>query len=114
MKPKYQNLSSTILLLLLLIATVAHSQQMTLQQAIKQGIDNNRQLKISSYKVALAEIKYKEAVDLTLPAIKASAGYTRQSDLTPPAFLFPGAKEPITLFPIYVNNYSARVSLYET
>src|SRR5207245_2195042 len=89
-------------------------QPLTLTQAIRQGLDNNRELKISSYKVALAEMKYKEAVDVALPSLKAIAGYTRQSDLTPPTFLFPGAKEPVVLFPIYVNNYSARVALYET
>jgi outer membrane protein len=90
------------------------AQVMTLDQAIQQGIANNRQLKISNYKVALAEIKYKEAVDLTLPSLKASAGYTRLSDVEEPKIQIPGAPEPVALFPVYVNNYSGRVSLSET
>ncbi|MCX6274694.1 MAG: TolC family protein [Bacteroidetes bacterium] len=90
------------------------AQVLTLDQAIKQGVDNNRQLKISSYKIALAETKYQEAVDLTLPSLKASAGYTKLSDVDQPKIQFPGAPEPVALFPVYVNNYSAKVSLSET
>src|SRR5438309_1345643 len=82
--------------------SITYGQPMSLEQAVKQGLDNNRELKISSYKVSLAETRYKEAVDLTLPSLKATAGYTRQSDLTPPAILLPGFPEPVTLFPIYV------------
>ena len=102
------------LLIALFFVTVTNGQPMTLQQAVKQGLDNNRQLKISSYKVSLAEIKYKQAVDVTLPSLSATAGYTRQSDLVPPSIQLPGFKEPVTLFPIYVNNYIGKVSLYET
>jgi len=90
------------------------AQVLSLDQAIKQGVENNRQLKISAYKVALAETKYKEAVDLTLPSLKASAGYTRLSDVDQPKIQFPGAPEPVALFPVYVNNYSGRISLSET
>jgi len=107
---------SRLLLLLFLTANAStgYGQPMTLEQAVKQGLDKNRVLKISSYKVSLAEMRYKEAVDVTLPSLKATAGYTRQSDLTPPAIQLPGFKEPVTLFPIYVNNYVGKVSLYET
>jgi len=95
-------------------ANKTSAQVLTLEQAIKNGLDNNRQLKISTDKVALAEIKYKEAVDLTLPSLKASAGYTRLSDVEEPKIQFPGFAEPVALFPVYVNNYSAKVSLSET
>src|SRR5690242_19281445 len=95
-------------------ANMINAQVLTLDQAIKNGLDNNRQLKISNDKVALAEIKYKEAVDLTLPSLKASAGYTRLSDVEEPKIQFPGFAEPVALFPVYVNNYSAKVSLSET
>src|SRR5437870_850954 len=106
--------ASLFFLSLFLSVGFTKAQPMTLEQAVKQGLDNNRQLKISSYKVSLAEMKYKEAVDVTLPSLKATAGYTRQSDLTPASIQFPGFKEPVTLFPIYVNNYIGRISLYET
>ncbi len=102
------------LCLLLLSAIELQAQVMTLEQAIKQGSENNRQLKISKYKIELAEVKYQEAVDLVLPSLKASAGYTRLSDVEEPKIQFPGFAEPVALFPVYVNNYSARVSLSET
>jgi len=113
---KFKTRFKKFLFLLPMVFMALHSgaQVMTLEQAIKQGIDNNRQLKISNYKVALAETKYKEAVDLTLPSLKASAGYTRLSDVDEPKIQFPGAPEPVALFPVYVNNYSGKVSLSET
>ncbi|MEO8086102.1 MAG: TolC family protein [Bacteroidota bacterium] len=104
----------TLLILMLFLIQSLKAQVLTLDQAIKQGVGNNRQLKISGYKVALAETKYKEAVDLTLPSLKASAGYTRLSDVEQPKIQFPGAPEPVSLFPVYVNNYSGKVSLSET
>ena len=97
-----------------IFAVSANAQVLTLDEAIKLGLDNSKQLKISSYKVEQAEIKYKQATDLTLPSLKASAGYTRLSDLEPPQIMFPGVDKPVALFPIYVNNYLAKVSLSET
>ena len=97
-----------------IISGISSAQVLTLDQAIRSGLDNNRQLKISGYKVALAGIKYKEAVDLALPSLKASGSYTRLSDVDQPKIQFPGAAEPVALFPVYVNNYAARVSLSET
>ncbi len=114
MKSKYYFRKIIVVLFVIFSVSKSKAQVMTLYQAIKQGVDNNRQLKISSYRVALAETKYKEAVDLTLPSLKASAGYTRLSDVDEPKIQFPGVPEPVSLFPVYVNNYSAKVSLSET
>jgi outer membrane protein len=107
-------IKKTPLILVLLFAITANAQVLTIDEAIKLGLDNNKQLKISAYKVEQAEIKYKQAVDLTLPSLKASAGYTRLSDIEPPQILFPGADKPVALFPVYVNNYMGKVSLNET
>lgn len=114
MKIKTRLFTASLLTLLLFIQEHSAAQVITLEQAIQQGIGNNRQLKLSGYKVALAEIKYKEAVDMTLPSLKASAGYTRLSDVEEPKIQIPGAPEPVSLFPVYVNNYSGRISLSET
>ncbi|CAN5685089.1 TolC family protein [soil metagenome] len=105
---------TTLPFLLVFFFQSIQAQVLTLEQAIKQGVDNNRQLKISGYKVAHAETKYKEAVDLTLPSLKASAGYTRLSDVEQSKIQFPGAPEPVSLFPVYINNYAGKVSLSET
>lgn len=103
-----------VLILAILFAVSANAQVLTIDEAIRLGLDNSKQLKISSYKVEQAKIKYQQAVDYTLPSLKASAGYTRLSDLEPPQILFPGAEKPVALFPIYTNNYLGKVSLTET
>jgi outer membrane protein TolC len=85
-----------------------------LKEALRIGIDSSKSLKISSSKVQLAEAKYKQALDATIPSVRFSANYTRLSDIEEPKFLFPGTSEPITLFPVYVNNYSTSITLSET
>jgi hypothetical protein len=109
MSSKIQAGSVLFFMLLFFFPRSASCQVVTLDEAIKKGVENNRQLKLSSYKVALAAVKYKEAADLTFPSLKASAGYTRLSDVDEPKIQFPGAPEPVALFPVYVNNYAAEV-----
>jgi outer membrane protein TolC len=87
---------------------------LSLAQALQMGIDSSKSLKISNSRMQLAEAKYNQAVDATIPSVRFNAGYTRLSDIEEPKFLFPGATEPIALFPVYVNNYSAALSVSET
>ncbi|MBL0104151.1 MAG: TolC family protein [Bacteroidetes bacterium] len=91
-----------------------HSGVLSLEQVIRMGSDSSKSLRISESKLKIAEAKYHQTVDGTLPAVKLSAGYTRLSDIDPPKFLFPGASEPVSLFPVYVNNYSASLTVSET
>lgn len=86
----------------------------SVNQLIKIGLDSSKSLRISQAKLALAKAKYDQALDATLPNVKLTANYTRLSDIEAPKFLFPGASEPVTFFPIYVNNYSVGVSASET
>ena len=104
-----------IIVFSLLAATAAAQphQQLTLEEAIKLGLENSKALKISGSKVDAAQAKYHLALDAALPAVIASASYQRLSDLDPPKILFPGASEPVAIFPIYVNNYSAKLSANE-
>jgi len=88
-------------------------QRLTLEEAIKLGLENSKSLKISGAKVEVAQAKYHQALDAALPAVIASASYQRLSNLDAPQILFPGATEPVTIFPIYVNNYSAKLSANE-
>jgi outer membrane protein TolC len=88
--------------------------RLTLQQALQIGVDSSKALHISTAKLQLAEAKYNQAVDATIPTVRLFAGYTRLSDIEEPKFLFLGATEPVSLFPVYVNNYQAGVSVSET
>ncbi len=87
---------------------------MTLKQALQTGLDSSRSLKISSAKMQLAEAKYNQAVDATIPSIKFAGNYSRLSFVDEPKFQFPGSTESVSLFPVYVNNYSAGITLTET
>jgi outer membrane protein TolC len=60
------------------------------------------------------DAKYVELKDMALPSVQLSASYYRLSDNVP-AFTFQMAPhtEPITLFPIILNNYATRASVSE-
>ncbi len=88
-------------------------QQISLEQAIKLGLDNSKSLKISQSKSDIADAKYSQAIDAVLPAVNLSANYQRLSDINEPLIHFPGL-EPFSLFPVYVNTYSTRLSVSET
>ena len=94
-------------------ATAQQHQQITLEQAIKLGLDNSKSLKISLAKADVADAKYKQAIDGVLPSVIFSAYYQRLSDIDEPLIKLPGF-EPFSLFPVYVNNYSTRLSVNET
>ena len=107
-------LVATILgILLPLLSESQTTPPLKLEEAIRLGLENNKSLKISSARVETANAKYEEAYDATLPAVKLSAGYTRLSDIEEPKIQFPGTTEPVSLFPVYVNNYMARLSVSE-
>jgi outer membrane protein TolC len=88
-------------------------QRLTLEEAIKLGLENSKSLKISGAKVEAAQAKYHQALDAALPSVTASASYQLLSDLEPPKILFPGAAEPVAIFPVYINNYSTKLSANE-
>ncbi len=105
-----------IVLLFSLLSFTAFAQQhkqLSLEDAIKLGLENSKTFKISQAKVDAANAKYHQALDAALPSVNASASYQRLSDLDPPSIQFPGVAEPIVIFPIYVNNYSTRLSASE-
>lgn len=89
-------------------------QQILLQDAIKMGLENSKNLKVSAAKVAIAQAKYNEAVDATIPSLKLTAGYTRLSDIPEFKVQFPGNPDPVTFYPNIPNNYTTRASLSET
>jgi outer membrane protein len=116
MPMNFSKLQILLVTVFLCISTVQAqtTQLLTLDQAIKTGLENSKSLRISMAKLQQAQAKYDEAIDGVYPSLKLSAGYLKQSDLVAPQITFPGSTEPVTLFPIYTNNYSTRLSLSET
>ena len=105
-----------LIVLLVFPGTTVLGQQvrMTLQEAIAKGMDASKNIKVSNAKLEIAKAKYQEAVDGALPSLRLSAGYTKLSDIEQPKIKFPGTTEEVTLFPVYTNNYQAKLSLSET
>src|SRR6185436_1860779 len=103
------------LLLFLLSLTINAQQQkrISLEEAVRLGLENSKSMKLTQAKVDIANAKYSQALDAVLPNVTASASYQRLSDLDPPKVLFPGAAEPVAIFPVYVNSYSSRLSASE-
>ena len=86
---------------------------LTLNQLIQLGIDSSKSLRISDAKLKFAQAKYDQAYDAALPSVRLNANYTRLNDIEEPKFLFPGSTTPVSLFPVYVNNYSVNLTASE-
>ena len=114
------NMHKKILFLLMILIISIHASaqnnvsRFTVNQLVKAGLDSSKSLRISDAKLKMAKAKYDQAMDATLPSVKLNANYTRLSDVEPFSFTFPGTTEAVTLFPVYVNNYSVGLTASET
>lgn len=86
---------------------------LTIEEAIKIGLENSKPLHISSMKVLAADARSSEVKAGRLPSLKLQAGYSRLSDIDPFAVKLPISPVPVTISPIVLNNYSTRLSLLQ-
>ena len=105
---------SLIYLLLILSAfplkiQAQQNKNLSLDEAIKLGVAESKNLKYDKSRVANANARIDEAKDNQLPSASVSGNYTRNSDITPLVFplpLGPGGKtELFTVYPNIPNNY---------
>jgi outer membrane protein TolC len=89
------------------------SQTLTIAQAVQLGMSNSKQLRLDTVKAAQVKAKQAQVSDAALPNVSINAGYSRLSPIDPVTFLFPGNPEPVTLFPVILNNYTTRASVSE-
>ena len=94
-------------------STGGQTQTLTLSEAIKTGLENSKNLKLSKAQIDIANAKYKEAVDMTIPSLSAVGNYTRYSNITPFVFALPPSNVPTVLYPNIPNNYIGRASFNE-
>jgi len=90
-------------------------QPLTLEEAIKLGLERSKMLSVSRTKVDAASAKSGEAFAAQLPSLTVAGGYTRLSDVPPfeiPAREF-GNPQPIVISPVVLDNYSSRVTLQQ-
>jgi outer membrane protein len=87
-------------------------RQLSLQDAIKIGLEQNHDIKIAIFKSeAVGESKVNELVANRLPSLKLNAYYLRLSDIGQPAITIPNFP-PIVIPTYFVNNYSLKFSLF--
>lgn len=101
--------SIIVILLTPLFACSQTVKKLSLGEAIALGVQNSRLLRLDSAKIQIAEARQKKLAANQYPSVKASAGYSRLSNV--PEFIFPG--QSVSFFPNIPNQYSAGVRLVQ-
>lgn len=89
-------------------------QHLSLDEAIKMGLDNSKSLKFSKSKVDEAAAKVLETGDAQLPSAKANLAYS-EAILLNNTFNIPGSSHPLvlpTLDPVYLGTLSINEALF--
>lgn len=95
----------------MLLPDLAEAQtNITLNEAIRQGLEASKNLKISESKIAANQARTKQVEDATLPSVKVTTGYSRLSNNIP-ALVFPGSEHPLVVN--YPNNYVNRLTVQQ-
>ncbi len=89
--------------------------QLTLDEAVRIGLEQNRALKISMLKAkSVGQSHIDEIIASRMPSLKLYGSYTRLSDIGQTAISVPVPGVPPISFQTYlVNNYSVRLSLQQ-
>jgi outer membrane protein len=97
--------------LFLSVQLTAQNKILTLDVVVRLGIENSKQLKISTAKLDIARSKVTQFWNAaTIPNLTINSGYTRLSDnITPYSFRYPGATEATVLNPQVLNQFSNRL-----
>jgi outer membrane protein len=100
-------------LLCLLIVSVGKAQNrvLTLDEAVRLGLENSKILRGSAAKLDMARSKVKQFWNTaTIPNITLNSGFTRLSDNIEPFMVkFPGATDAIALNPQILNQFTNRL-----
>ncbi len=109
-KPLYILLSGIILTAISMAQTRV---EMSLEDCIKYGLENNKNIKIASEKVKASRLKREEVNTTGLPSLSLQAGYTRLSEVDPFTITLPfgPTTQSFTVSPSILNNYSAKLTL---
>ncbi|MCB0834245.1 MAG: TolC family protein [Bacteroidetes bacterium] len=110
-------------LLLLPVALAAQeSRKLTVEDAVRLGLENSKSLGIAEKKIDGASAKSGEAFAQRLPSLKLSAAYTRLSDVPAGKFTipadafgagFPPAPVTSTISPAILNSYGLKATIQQ-
>lgn len=91
----------------------AQNKTLTIDESVKIGLRNSKDLSISKSKTRFADAKITEVGSQMLPQLKFSASYTRLSEVPPFEVVTPFSPSPIRLQDAVLNNYNFRLSLQQ-
>jgi len=91
-------------------AAWAQKQPLSLEEAIRAGLEASPALHASRMRLESTAAKAQEVASARLPSLKLGAGYTRLSEVPPFAVTLPGAPEPIVVSQNFFNSWSLRLS----
>jgi outer membrane protein TolC len=115
MQPLINRLIKICLGLICLAPLMGSAQTLKLDEAIKLGIDNSRQLAVSASKIAVAGTRIDQAEAGKLPQVTASLAYNRLSNNVDPFRInVPGGPEGgVVVSPVLLNQQFNRISVNE-
>jgi outer membrane protein len=103
--------------LLLLALTLVHAgfsqQRLTLDDAIRMGLEHNRAVQIAHVREEGAVARAAQANSALLPSLKAAASYHRLSSIEPFAVQLPGMPLPYVISPVVLDNYASQLTLQQ-
>lgn len=103
--------------MLLAVSWAANSQttkSLTLDEAVKIGIEASQQLKATGAKLDVTKAKTLQFRNAQLPDVSLKSAYTRLSDnITPYSFKLPGMTDALVLNPQILNQFSNGLSLQQ-
>ena len=113
------NIRNQLFLFIILFAHwTAHSQttkSLTLDEAVRLGVESSQQLKATSARLDANKSKTTQYRNALLPNVTLNSAYARVSDnITLFSVRFPGATEDVVLNPQVLNQFNNRLSIQET
>lgn len=109
----HRMLAGHIGLTILSTALAATQTDLSVDEAVRMGLENSKAVKISDAKLGAAAAKADEAHAARLPSLKFEGGYRRLSDVPPFEIQPPGFPNPIEVSPTVLNTYNLRVGLQQ-
>lgn len=99
-------------------AVVAHSQMvgpLSVDDFVRLGLQNNKKLHMASMRASQAQARKDESFAAMLPTLKASAAYSRLSDVPDFSITIPSSPRPLsmTLSEAVPNSYQSKLTLQQ-
>ncbi|MFC2135922.1 TolC family protein, partial [Bacteroidota bacterium] len=91
----------------------AQSGKLTLEESLRIGLTNSKEIKVSQSKVIGSETQVSEVGSQMLPKLSFGASYVKLSDVPPFEVVVPISPTPIKIQDAILNNYSLRLSLQQ-